>query len=463
MQEYWRATLTCAAAAIILTACGPVIKQVDFISGSTVPEDAHPAPIEFRGIEVILPPGATIGYERTTPLQTCGYSEYPLGRDVFDRAIDKTFIENSFRESLQASGYDVVGSLDLAFDEDDEKMRAEYAIKGKIRDAMLDMCSTDTSGFSAILSFPYSDKSQLYLAIDWSVYDMLRRATVFKVRTEGYASRALPPQEGLAVLFGDAFTMAAHNLASDPDFYNLIVKGTKPPSEKTIFAKRDEKWENRPRVFDPQEEVVIRNLPLSHQPFAKDLRDKASITVMPQKNGHGAGFFISKDGHILTNAHVVGDAQRMRIVTTSKKFKTVAEVLRVDKARDVALLKLEEIPEGLDIQALPIRDAWPKVGEDIYAVGTPQDYRQMQDTVTKGIVSAHRYQMKFLGTRQNFIQGDVEVHPGNSGGPLVDENGNIVGMTVGGYTDINDNGMGLNYFIPISEALDRLGVQLQAP
>ena len=100
------------------------------------------------------------------------------------------------------------------------------------------------------------------------------------------------------------------------------------------------------------------------------------------------------------------------------------------------------------------------MGEDVYAIGAPQDYRKMQDTVTKGIVSAHRSAMKFMGTRQNFIQSDVELHPGNSGGPVLDGNGNIIGIAVGAQKDADGDGMGLNWFIPIDEALGKMNIEL---
>ncbi len=107
----------------------------------------------------------------------------------------------------------------------------------------------------------------------------------------------------------------------------------------------------------------------------------------------------------------------------------------------------------------PLRLDWPKVGETIYAIGVPKDYKAYRNTVTKGIVSAHRNYKRHGALRLNFIQGDVEVHPGSSGGPLVDEHGNLVGLTVEGHTVGNAKthspvGIVLNPFIPIHEALD---------
>ena len=181
---------------------------------------------------------------------------------------------------------------------------------------------------------------------------------------------------------------------------------------------------------------------------------------MIQKSGHGSGFFITKEGHILTNQHVVGDAKQMRIVTPDKKHKLVAEVLRIDKVRDVALLKLTEIPKTLDIVTLPIRPEKLTVSEDIYAIGAPHSYKTLQDTVSKGIVSGHK-SLKIESIRLPYFQGDVSVHKGNSGGPVLDKNGNIVGLSVLGYhVPQTSYGVGLSFFIPITEALRALNITL---
>ena len=188
-----------------------------------------------------------------------------------------------------------------------------------------------------------------------------------------------------------------------------------------------------------------------------------NAVVIQAGKGHGSGFFITKEGHILTNAHVVGDALRVRIVTANKGEKLVAEVLRSDKARDVALLRLENAPDSLKITPVPIQVVWPAVSEDIYSVGAPSHTR-MQDTVTKGIVSAHR-RIRIDGITMNFIQGDVQTIGGNSGGPLLDVYGNVVGMSVMGLHQFaTESDSGLNIFIPISEALHYLDIDLaQSP
>jgi S1-C subfamily serine protease len=261
-------------------------------------------------------------------------------------------------------------------------------------------------------------------------------------------------------MFHDAFVMAAHNLAANADFYSLIAEGRKPDASITRLQAKENSDEAR-RRFDPNEPITIPAQKLSRQPFAKTAQEGRKVAVKLEKFGHGSGFFISPQGHILTNAHVVGDALRTRVITADKEHSLVAEVLRVDKPRDVAVLKLEEIPPDMHIHTLPLRTDWPDVGEDVYAIGAPQDRRKLADTVTKGIVSAHRKAFMMAGHRQNYIQADLGVHPGNSGGPLLDEKGNIVGLSVAGYYEAPSNyGVGLSFFVPIAEALDALDIDM---
>lgn len=439
-----------------LTACGTLVKRVDYEPQRIVPESASPAPIKFSGIELLLPPGMDVGTQSGGSF--CAFPHHAANRSLLRSAIDHKYLKQDFHDALEASGYDVVDSLEIAFDIEDEIDRAEYSIKAKIRDVHIDMCVADKTRYWLWNNPNPGEHGEMYVAVDWTVWDALRRTTVFKHRTEGYTHRKIPNVEGLTVMFHDAFVMAAHNLAADEDFYRLIVDGTKPPRSKSVH-KPDGR--DRPRLFDPREEVTIPAQPLSSQPFTRDIERKRQVAVKIEKFGHGSGFFITRQGHILTNAHVVGDAQRTRVVTADKQHAMTAEILRIDKPRDVALLKVEDMPDELkrEIVTLPLRLDWPPVGADVYAIGAPHDRRKLADTVTKGIVSAHRESFKIEGLRQNFIQADVKVHPGNSGGPLIDENGNIVGLSATDYHESPSNfGVGLSFFIPITEALEVLDI-----
>ena len=160
----------------------------------------------------------------------------------------------------------------------------------------------------------------------------------------------------------------------------------------------------------------------------------------------GSGFIISTDGYILTNAHVVDGADEVTVTLTDKReFK--AKVIGADKRTDVALLKIDA-HRPADGDASATRTSC-KVGEWVVAIGSPFGF---ENTVTAGIVSAKGRALP----QENFvpfIQTDVAVNPGNSGGPLFNMRGEVVGINsqiysrTGGY-------MGLSFAIPIDVAID---------
>ena len=169
------------------------------------------------------------------------------------------------------------------------------------------------------------------------------------------------------------------------------------------------------------------------------------------RHGVGSGFIVSPEGHILTNAHVVDGAKEVDVKLTDRR-EFVAKVVGVDPKSDVALIKI-------DARDLPVvRIGNPdevKVGQWVVAMGSPFGF---ENSVTAGIVSA---KSRSLGDGYvPFIQTDVAVNPGNSGGPLFDLEGNVVGINsqiysrTGGY-------MGLSFAIPIDVAMHVKG-ELQA-
>ncbi|MCB1532253.1 MAG: trypsin-like peptidase domain-containing protein [Alphaproteobacteria bacterium] len=452
-----------AALPLLLFGCAEMnVKEVDYAQGRPVPESAHPKPIRFSRLRFLLPPGTEVGLESGLGLglgRLCSWQNYPVNRRVFNSKLESEWIQNTFATALEANGYDVVENIDADFRPEDEIERAEYLVSARVKDVDLDVCHRGPDAFLSWFTGNPGTKGKLYAQIDWSVYDALHRTVVYKTSTEGYTERGYPNLEGLELLFYDAFEMAAHNLAADKDFYELIVEG-KPPQQEQREHRNKQNFESTPHKFDAREAVDLQGKSLSRQPLPKHIEDVRKANVMIQKMGHGSGVFLTKEGHILTNQHVVGDATRMRIITKGKQHKLVAEVLRVDKVRDVALLKLEEVPENLEIETLPIRTEKLTISEDVYAMGNPIDYRALQDSVTKGIVSAHRV-YKEEAVHLPFIQADVDIHGGNSGGALLDEYGNLVGISVSGVSYLGSGySSGLNFFIPIAEALRALDITI---
>jgi serine protease Do len=125
------------------------------------------------------------------------------------------------------------------------------------------------------------------------------------------------------------------------------------------------------------------------------------------------------------------------------------EVVRTNKTRDIALVKVNE--SGMT--ALPLRLDLPDVASEVYAVGTPRD-EKYSTTITKGIVSAYR-----TDNDLSLMQSDVAIHPGNSGGPMVDRFGNVVAVSVSGFA-VSGVSTSINFFIPIADALKFLAVEL---
>jgi S1-C subfamily serine protease len=166
-------------------------------------------------------------------------------------------------------------------------------------------------------------------------------------------------------------------------------------------------------------------------------------------NGHGSGFFITPT-LLLTNHHVAGNRDRVRI-RLSDGTEAIGEVIRSDAARDIAIVEFSE-PLA---DPLPLRTSLPARAESVYAIGSPDD-TGLAGTVTRGIVSQIRTDERGL----EWIQADVTVHGGNSGGPLLDEAGNVVGLASWARVDENGETKGLNFFVPIGDALRTLNIKL---
>jgi S1-C subfamily serine protease len=169
------------------------------------------------------------------------------------------------------------------------------------------------------------------------------------------------------------------------------------------------------------------------------------VVLVLAGEGHGSGFLVSRDGYVMTDQHVVGSA-KLVTVRWPDGIETVGEVVRADRLRDVALVKTD--PRGRD--PLPLRAETMRPGETVFAIGAPLEER-FQGTVTRGVVSAYR---TIEGLR--YLQSDVSINPGASGGPLLDERGEVVGMTKSIYR-IESAPTGINFFTPTRDALDFLG------
>ncbi len=177
--------------------------------------------------------------------------------------------------------------------------------------------------------------------------------------------------------------------------------------------------------------------------------------------GAGTGFVISDDGYVLTNQHVVAVGNEIKVVTSDNRTLT-ATMVGQDADTDLAVLKVDD----LNLKAVPIGNSdGTKVGEIAIAIGNPVNQKDGEmdysSTVTVGYISALDRQIVLDGQKFNMIQTDAAINPGNSGGPLVNKNGEVIGITSAKkFVSMMDSmgntipSEGVSYAIPISDAME---------
>jgi S1-C subfamily serine protease len=377
--------------------------------------------------------------EKTRPISVSGVLERTRnGAEIgtvyvgmFMRPVNKVFwkggrylnitdedINDLLRKELSDAHYDVVGGPDRLF-KDDADSRAEFSLGGIVDDIKANVQYPDEYNVN------YS-RAQVYLKVKWEVYSSFERKVVLTEVTEGSVQQMNAQFNGLDVAFDDAFRMATQNLLARKSFHDLAASP-------------------RPTNITEGKSITLRfKDPVSGGNMVDKLPDlKMSVVTIFNGNAMGSGFVVTENGYILTDCHVVGDARYVRIQFASG-METDAEVICKNRARDVALVKCGE--QGL--KPLSVRRELPKIGEEVYAIGTPlKEY--LTQTVTKGIVSGYRQNTN----GQLFIQSDVNTTHGNSGGPLLDSSGNVLGLCDRGLTATSD---GHNFFNPIDDTIKAL-------
>ncbi|MGM0634814.1 MAG: trypsin-like peptidase domain-containing protein [Bacteroidota bacterium] len=172
---------------------------------------------------------------------------------------------------------------------------------------------------------------------------------------------------------------------------------------------------------------------------------KASCTIK-NKDGHGSGFVIGKEGYVLTNFHVVADKKELKVID-DKGLEHEAEVIRYSQSKDLALLKVDHQFEN----SFKLKDANEyKRGLEVFAIGTPTSV-ELGQSLTKGIIS---------GIRENeevkYIQIDASINSGNSGGPLITTNGELIGVVNAKVKGLGIEGLG--FVIPAEEIQAALNI-----
>lgn len=257
-----------------------------------------------------------------------------------------------------------------------------------------------------------------------------------------FMSRLAPALAVTALLAGGSVTAISN--AVDPAYAAAPVAGgyvdlvaQVAPAVVTIEVTKTASAEPAADMFEgtPFEEFSRRygfKLPEGQGPNGQQM-------PRPETHGAGTGFIISQDGQIVTNAHVVSGADEVS-VTLSDGRELTARVLGVDTATDVALIKVDE----RDLPTLTFgSSAGLQVGENVIAMGNPFG---LGNTVTSGIVSAIGRDLR-AGPFDDFIQTDAAINRGNSGGPLLNAEGQVIGMNTAIISPTGGS-IGLGFAVP---------------
>ena len=262
--------------------------------------------------------------------------------------------------------------------------------------------------------------------------------SVVKIKTTQIKRSLRISRKPLLWLLALPFLAVTTSWAKDlPNFSGLIEQ------EGDAVVKISVVTETRPAGFSGIPGVDLENLPPGLLPYLEQLPQFPS---QPSRKGagFGSGFIISEDGYVITNAHVVDSASDITVGLQDQREYT-ATLVGSDKTTDIALLKLDAT--GLPTVKLGDSDQL-KTGQWVLAIGSPFGF---EHTATQGIVSALARSLP-QDTYVPFIQTDVAVNPGNSGGPLFNTDGEVIGVNSqifsrsGGY-------QGLSFAIPINVAM----------
>lgn len=335
--------------------------------------------------------------------------------------IDSSEFTETFKEELEKYSFKTVGDPNALF-EDPSSWKAEILVAGLVNELKANVC------------FPYagfgnysSTKGEAFVKVEWQIYSKLDRSVVHTVATEGAYKSTETNQGGLDEIIMNAFSQAARHLLADKKFREIVIRGGEQVKD-TVFKTED------------QMRIVVGN---AKAMTARTSEWKDGVATVFAGTGHGSGFAIS-DNLILTNHHVVGESNRV-VVKFGSELETTGQVIAYNSGYDTALIKVDvPLPRYFKIER-----KLPEIGSDIYALGSPLS-DDLNATLTRGVVS---------GIRQEFgkklIQSDVNIAPGSSGGPLLNSSGKVVGIAVSGI-QINKSMQGINFFIPIEEALNSI-------
>jgi len=335
---------------------------------------------------------------------------------------DVTKYSDVFNKVMKQHGYPVEEDLELF--KDSKERVADLHVGARIIEATINECYPRSNDLQAVGS--------AYLKIEWSLYSVLEKKVIFTAVTEGSTYGDVESNIGEAGILRPALADAVERLSAHDEYRRAID----PPVAAAAVVRA-----TRFRIKGAKA-------------FSGDLKSnmekiKKAVATVTANKGFGSGFVISEDGTVLTAEHVVSGSRFAKVTTASGK-ECYGEVVASSKPRDLALVKLD----CTGLAALPLAHDKIDAGTEVFAIGTPLS-EKLDFSVTRGVVSAMRKMDDF-----DYIQSDVTVLPGNSGGPLLDSRGNAIGVATVA-ASVRSVPVGLNFFVPVADLEKYLPVDLE--
>jgi len=317
-------------------------------------------------------------------------------------------------ETMRHEGWNAVGAESLVFNRDDSA-NAELVLGGTLREAKC--TGSRTSECCA-------------LGVDWELMHVATKRVIYKVKTR-------------------AAECGVQDLEAEAVGRRLLVRSLRRLLLRPKFAATARTAQVNPAeaAYEPAKVARCALKSIEMKRSAEPALD--GTVLLSAGMTHGSGFYLTGDGLLVTAAHVVGSNELQVQARDGTKY--TARPLRISRKLDVALLRVD-LPPGARTPCLPIAKQRRNVGSELYAIGAP-DSKELAFSLTRGILS---------GTRQHegveLVQTDAPVSPGNSGGPLVDPKGQVVGIVsrklVGSAVE------GVAFAVPAEDALRVLGLNL---
>lgn len=339
-----------------------------------------------------------------------------------DIKVDNTFFTEALNETLKDMNF--VDTTHTIFPNHDNSLYLNATIN-KITVHYV------TPNFKQHHAFQTNDLMSIELSIDWQVLDYYKQ----------------PLYSTTTVKKSDLFVLKYDYNTSE--FNSVLIRAMEDNLNYALIDIRDEISEKGYLKMAPEVEKNYPDFVIPKPQVAPDSRLtdflKSSVIVKVE-DGHGSGVIISEEGHIVTAYHVVAGAKKIQVIMDDGA-KVDADVIRISKQADLALLKVNR----RNLVPLPLVDSKDiEIGIDVWAMGTPKTL-ELGQTVTRGILSSHR-----LANSVQYLQTDVSVNSGNSGGALISRNGDVLGIVTSKLAGVGTEGLG--FAISSYEIFRRLSI-----